>query len=555
MKPLYPLSFVALLAMTSCSKMGGLTADNFIVSPSPLESVNGEVEAVINGRFPKKYMKKKAVVTVTPVLKYDGSEAVGKGATFQGEKVVGNAQEIAYLTGGNYTLRTSFPYVMGMAKSDLVLRFAVQKGRKTFDLPEVKVGEGVLASETLFAKTLTSTMPAYAADGYQRLIKGKQEAQINYLIEQAAVRTSELRSLSVQNFVNALRQLRAEEKAYRIENVEVAAYASPDGSTGFNTQLAEKREGSAKRFVDQQLRKEKIKTAVDTRYTAEDWEGFRELVAKSRIEDKEVILRVLSMYKDPEEREQQIKNLAVGFRELATEVLPALRRARLTVNYQVIGRTDEEILTQYAADAAQLSVEELLYAATLTKDVAKQKEIYLRTTQLYPKDYRAYNNLGCLAFAQSGNSADEWTAASRYFIKAAACHPAPEVKANMALIALGDTDDKAAEKYLSEATTVERYQEFAGHLLLSQGKFGSAATALKDVKSNTAALAQILARNYALATTILAALPQDDATTNYLRAILAARQGNKARAATYAERAAAADKDYKIRLQTDQEFR
>ena len=465
-------------------------------------------------------MKKKAVVTVIPELRYAGGKAVGQPATFQGEKVVGNDQTVSYKVGGNYVMKANFPYTPEMASSELYLTFDARVGKKAVTIPAVKVADGVIATSQLVYLTLASANTATAADGFQREISRQQNAQIKYLISQAKVRTSELNTTSVKDFIKVLRDIKADQKSLALDNVEVSAYASPDGALKFNTGLAENRKGSAEKYVNDQLKKTKLNTNVDAKYTAEDWDGFQELVAASNIQDKEVILRVLSMYKDPEEREQQIKNLSVAFRELANEVLPELRRARLTVNYRVIGRSDDEIRAQYAADASQLSVEELLYAATLTKDAAERKAIFTKATQLYPQDKRAYNGLAQLAYAE-GNLTD----AENALVQAAGL---PEANANAALIALRQGNVNGAEALLGKALTAGNYNEVLGNLQIARGNYAQAAQNFKGINTNSAALAQILNKDYVAAAQTLAAVPNPDALTDYLKAVLASRTGEVA---------------------------
>lgn len=511
---------LAMAALTSCnSKLDALSADNFTVTPSPLETVGDDVPATINGRFPQKYMKKKAVVTVIPELRYAGVKTVGQPATFQGEKVVGNDQTVSYKLGGNYVMKANFPYnfLMLMGNSELYLTFDARVGKKAVNIPAVKVADGIIATSQLVYLTLASANTATAADGFQREISRQQNAQIKYLISQAKVRTSELNTTSVKDFIKVLRDIKADQKSLALDNVEVSAYASPDGALKFNTGLAENRKGSAQKYVNDQLKKTKLNTNVDAKYTAEDWDGFQELVAASNIQDKEVILRVLSMYKDPEEREQQIKNLSVAFRELANEVLPELRRARLTVNYRVIGRSDDEIREQYANDATKLSVEELLYAATLTKDAAERKAIFTKATQLYPQDKRAYNGLAQLAYAE-GNLTDAQNALNQ-------AAGLPEANANAALLALRQGNVNGAEALLGKALTVGNYNEVLGNLQIARGNYAQAAQNFKGINTNSAALAQILNKDYVAAAQTLAAVPNADAITDYLKAVLAAHTG------------------------------
>lgn len=518
------MSVAAVTALTSCKKLGDLSADNFTVTPTPLEAVAGQVPTTIDGKFPEKYMKKKAVVTVTPVLKYEGGEAKGQSATFQGEKVEGNDQTIAYKAGGTYTMKTIFDYVPAMQKSDLYLQFDAKVGKKTVSVPEVKVGYGVLATSSLLGKTLASTNPSLAPDAYQRIIKEKQEANIKFLIQQANLRSSELNSTSMKDFVKMLKQINDEKETKALKNIEVSAYASPDGALDLNTRLAEQRQNNSEKYLQKQLKSNKMKTEVDTKYTAEDWDGFQELVSQSNIQDKDMILRVLSMYKDPEEREKQIRNMSAVFKELADQILPELRRARLTINYEIIGRSDEQIVDQYKNDASKLSVEEMLYGANLMTNAADKEAWYQKTTQLYPNDYRAYNDLGLLAY-QKG----DLTAAENYFNKALSLKSdASEPNANLALIAMNKGDIKSAETYMGKASGANNFNEIMGNLNIAKGSYQQAASNFNGVNTNSAALAQILNKDYASAKTTLNNVKNADAYTSYLKAIVAARTNDAA---------------------------
>lgn len=544
------MSVAAVTALTSCKKLGDLSADNFTVTPTPLEAVAGQVSTTIDGKFPEKYMKKKAVVTVTPVLKYEGGEAKGQSATFQGEKVEGNDQTIAYKAGGTYTMKTIFDYVPAMQKSDLYLQFDAKVGKKAVSVPEVKVGYGVLATSALLGKTLASTNPSLAPDAYQRIIKEKQEANIKFLIQQANLRSSELNSTSMKDFVKMLKQINDEKETKALKNIEVSAYASPDGALDLNTRLAEKRQDNSEKYLQKQLKSNKMTAEVDTKYTAEDWDGFQELVSQSNIQDKEVILRVLSMYKDPEEREKQIRNMSAVFKELADQILPELRRARLTINYEIIGRSDEQIVAQYKSDASQLSVEEMLYGANLMTNAADKEAWYQKTTQLYANDYRAYNNLGMLAY-QKG----DLTAAENYFNKAKSLKAdASEANANLALIAMNKGDIKSAETYMGKASGANNFNEIMGNLNIAKGAYQQAASNFNGVNTNSAALAQILNKDYASAKTTLNNVKNADAYTAYLKAIVAARTNDAAGVNSNLKEAVSKDASLKAYAAKDLEF-
>ena len=510
------------LMLASCGKLGQLSADNVTVTPTPLEAVGGEVPATISATFPEKYMKKKVTLGVTPVLKYKGGEVTSEGTTFQGEKVQGNGTTVNYKVGGTYTMRANFPFNENMLQSDLYLRFDAKKGKKSIQLPDLKVGYGVVATGDLLRGTVATATPALAADAYQRIIRQKQEAQIKYLVNQANIRASELKTTSIQDFVKILKEINDNQETLRLQNIEVSAYASPEGRFDFNEQLAEKRQNTSAKYVSEQLKKNKMQADVDTKFTAEDWDGFQQLVSESNIQDKEVILRVLSMYKDPAEREQQIRNMSVVYDELAKGILPELRRARLIANYDVIGRSDEQIQEQFQADARQLSVEEVLYGAALQQDNTQKKVWYEKAAALYTNDARAYNNLANLAY-QSG---DAQTAAS-YLQKAKSINPqSAEVATNEALLALAEGKVAEAEALIARGTGASSYSEVLGNLNLAKGNYAAAAANLAGVNTNSAALAQILNKDYAAAAKTLAAVANADAYTSYLKAILGARQGD-----------------------------
>ncbi len=525
------LSLISLVAFSSCSKLGPLSADNFTVEPNPLETLGGEVPATVNGVFPVKYMKPKAVVTVTPELRYaDGKVAKGQSATFQGERVMGNDQTISYKMGGRYTMKTSFAYVPEMQKSDMYLTFDARLGKKKVEVPAVKVATGVLATSELYKQALMNAGGCIATDSFQRVRAQRVEANIKFLVNQANLRKSELKNGSVKEFVGMLKKINADREGLNLKNVEVAAYASPEGGFKFNDKLAGKRQSVSEAYVDKQLKAAKLGGAnVDAHYTAQDWDGFKRLVQASNIQDKDVILRVLEMYKDPAEREQQIRNMSAGFRELADGILPELRRSRLIINYETVGRSDEQIKEQYKADAAQLSADELLYAATLTNDANEKEAIYKKAAECYDKDYRAYNNLAVMAF----NKGDE-NAAKSYVKQAFAKNQkAPEGYANLALIALRNGNIAEAESNLSKAINANGFGEVLGNLNIAKGNYATAVKNFEGSKSNSAALAQILNKDYAAAVATLKDQKNADALSDYLMAIVQNRQGNTAAAQDY----------------------
>ena len=548
------VSAMGVVAMTtSCSsKLGALSADNFNVVPNPMETEAGQVPVTIHGKFPEKYLKKNAVVNVIPELRCaNGDVFQGQAAAFQGEKVMGNNQTISYRVGGNYTMKNSFGYMPQMQKSDLYLTFDAKVGKKQVNVPAVKVAEGVIATSELYKQCLMNTGACIAPDDYQRINAQKQEAQIKFLVNQANLRKSELKSNSIKDFVAMLQKINRERETLNIKDIEVLGYASPEGAYSFNDRLANKRQNTAEQYVNEQLKKTKMNADVNARYTAEDWDGFQRLVEASNIQDKDVILRVLSMYKDPAEREQQIRNMSEGFRELADGILPELRRSRMIINYETIGRSDEQIQDQYVADASQLSANEILYAATLTDDNAKKEEIYRRAAQLYPNDYRAANNIAAILFNEG-----KVDAAAEYINKTLNVNSnAPEANANLGLISLLKGDVATAENYIAKATGANDLNNVLGALNIAKGNYAEACKNMENSFSNTAGLAEILNKNYATADVILAGVKNKDAITSYLQAILCARQGNPDRAANYLRTALQLDPSLAAYAANDLELR
>jgi Tfp pilus assembly protein PilF len=360
-----------------------------------------------------------------------------------------------------------------------------------------------------------------------------------------------LQNNSVQEFVDLLKRISADRENMMLGNIEVSAYASPDGGFALNEKLANKRQQNTEGFVKQQMKQTKVEADVEANYTAQDWEGFQQLVQASDIQDKDVILRVLSMYKDPQEREQQIKNMSHGFKELADGILPELRRARLTINYETLGRDDDAIFSQIKSDPSKLSVEELIYASSIAETPAEQESILKTTTRIYPKETRAYNNLAALAY-NKGN----YEEAQRYLAQAvgngAACS---EAKANQGLLALQSGDVKAAENYIGQAGNANGLAEILGNLHLAQGNYALAEQDFNGVNSNSAALAQILNKNYAKAAQTLKNVEKADGMTDYLLAIVNSRQGNADAAQSFLRSAIQKDASLKAYADNDLEFK
>ncbi len=523
LKRLFLLLVVAAVMLSSCSsKMKSMKSEYFTVTPGVLEVVGSEIPAVIDGRFPAKFFNKKSVLTITPVLKYEGGEAISEPVTFQGEKVRGNDRTISYENGGSFKMKILYDYIPEMEDAELYLRFVINKGNKRTEVPEVKVADGCIATSQLYRQTAATANIAIGEDAFQRVIKQAKEANIMFLIQQTNLRTSELASTEMTEFRAALKDIATDYENKVLDDIQVSAYASPDGGVMLNDGIAVVREINTAKQMKKELKAAKLDGYVDSEYTAEDWEGFKELISQSNLPDKELILRLLSMYSDPEEREQQIKNISSVYSELASEILPKLRRARVTLNYQIIGRSDDQIKAQYAENPAELSLEEILYSSILTEDEAEQSDIFNTAIKLYPNDYRAYNNLGVMAY----NKGDYSTAAS-YFAKAeSVAKAAPEVMVNLGYLELLNGNVAEAEAYMAKGADAKAGDEALGNLYIAQGEYGRAAALLKGSKTNSALLAQVLNKNYVAARETLEEMENPDAMTYYIKAVLGARISN-----------------------------
>lgn len=510
------VAFVAIIA-TSCGKktMPPLANSLFTTNPSPLELVGTKVPVTINGRFPAKWFEKSTTVVVTPVLKYAGGETLGTPYTYQGEKVAGNGIVVPYEAGSAITMKSEFDYIPAMKKSELFLRFDFHRGGKqVVGFGDVKIADGVVATQAL-ANAGTSA-PAVAPDAFQRIIKEAYDADIMFLIQRAELRSSELNSTNLNAWKELVKEADSNER--KKVDVEISAYASPDGGFKLNDQLAEKREKNTTNYLTKEFKKNSIDTEINAKYTAQDWDGFQKLVQASSLQDKDLVLRVLSMYPDPETREKEIKNISVVYSDLAETILPKLRRSRLLANVEIIGKTDEELKNvAVSGNLGDLSVEELLYAANLN-GVSKEK-VYTFVTQKFPNDYRGWNNLGAYYYKNGQNSR-----AVQAFNKAAEVSSrAAEANMNLALVSLADGNTAKAEQLLGNAAGANSLGETMGLMYIQKGEYNRAAQSFGNTISNNAALAQILTKNYSRAQQILDAVPTKDATTYYLAAIVAAR--------------------------------
>ena len=544
-KGLFLCLIAATVMLASCGTVS--SPNEIVVNPNPLEMKGGKIHADITGTFPTKTFAKKGVLVVTPVLKFEGREVLGEPVTYVGEKAKENGKTVNYKKGGKYTQSFDCVYEKDMMVSELYLRFEARKGNKVIEIPDVKIADGVMPTPDLAKANdnVTATTP----DKFQRVIQELTEADIKFLIQSANLRSSETKSDAVKALEQAIKDANADEKK-AINQIEIGGYASPDGGLSLNEKLAENRRKVTEDFLKRDMKKAKIAIEVKDNVTPEDWAGFQAAVMNSNIQDKELILRVLSMYTDPDQREKEIKNLTAAYKELAEQILPQLRRSRLILTTDIIGKSDDEIRALAANDPAKLNVEELLYAATLTNDKAEKLAIYQKAGELY-NDYRAYNGMGQLYF-EEGNIAE----ARRCFAKALAIEPNnPDVNYNAGLAAMADGDLQKAEEHLGKAAgTKGNLNATLGTLYTMKGNYPEAKKAYGESATNNAAVQHILDQDYEAARRTLDNVKEPNATTAYLKAIVAARTNDKDGVYANLKEAIAKDASFKVRAQKDIEF-
>ena len=517
------LGFAA-IACSSPEKMAEM-AENVTVKcePAVLEVVGGEIDATVSVTYPADYFHPKAVLEVTPVIVYEGGEVKMEPYMFQGEKVEDN-YEVVPEAGSTVTKKVHFEYVPGMEKCYLELRGVVSHKKKTVDLPTKKVADGANTTYMLVCKNGKLDLKA---DGYQEIIKQTAEGQILYQINSSYVRNNQLKSQSIKDFQAALDEIKANERK-TLTGTDIVAYASPDGKESENAKLSDKRSASAEKAFGKVTKKHPVDGPVNVSSIAEDWEGFQELVAASDIEDKELIIRVLSMYSDPAVREKEIKNMSSIFKTLAKEVLPELRRARFIANVEYQNYTNDELLELIEENIDVLDETALLRAATLVKENDQKIELYKKAADKFDSNAAQYN------LAVVYLNMDENDKAKRALDK---CEKDADWNNAMGVIALRKGETAQAAKYFAAAGT-ETAKENLAVIDVLNGKYSDAAAKLAGKTGYNAALVALLNGNNAPAAALKCECPQ----AAYLRAVAAARQGNAAAVASNLEAAKACEK-------------
>lgn len=546
------IALAALLAScASLEKMKkGASSIQYKVTPEVLETHAGKVALAIKGNVPAKLWDKKCTAVITPVLVYEGGETVYPSITVQGESVTGNNPSISYLNGGqiNYAQQT-VDFNGKMRVSDLVIRIKATKGTESVTFDDYKIAEGVIATSTLLGEEKPKAVKG--KDDFKKLVNEAQAAEIIYLIQKADIRNGELKKEDVKALNDYIAAVKADANK-NLKDVVVSAYASPDGATDLNTNLSSNREKSASKYINAQLKKAKAEANVVGKSTPEDWDGFKAAMEKSNIQDKELILRVLSMYSDPEVREREIKNLSAAYKAIADEILPPLRRAVITVNAELIGKSDEVLKQLVESNVDSLNIEEMLYAAAnlYANDAATQGKIYAAAEAKYASDWRAVNNAGVVLF-EKGDVAG----AKAKFEAAEKLQATPVVENNLGVIALAEKDYAKAEECFGKAAGAgPELDENLGVCALLKGDYEKAATYFGASTSCNAALVKILTEKYDAALSTLNANNEEVGLKYYLKAICGARKMEKDLMFENLRKATSLEAKWKTYAKTDMEF-
>ncbi|MFN8211267.1 MAG: hypothetical protein U0T33_09925 [Bacteroidales bacterium] len=550
--------FILLLAaavMVSCSGLNKMKKNanlvKYEVTPKVLETHAGQVEVTIKGSYPQKYFDKKTVLEITPVLTYDGGETAFDKVSKQGESVQQNNQSISNMSGGNFTYTSKIPYKDAMKLSQLVVRVKATRGKTVLDFDPVKIADGVIATSTLVE---LMPKPMLMADKYVRVTPESQAADIKYLINQSDIRSTELTKEEIKLLKDYIKQVSTDQNR-QFKSAEISSYASPDGKFDLNEKLAGKRGTTADKFIKKEFTKidaAKAEGFFNEKTTAEDWDGFKAELEKSTVQDKDLILRVLSMYSDPDVREKEIKNMSAAFEVLKTDILPKLRRSKFMLNVDKIGRSDEQILAQIKSDPKALSIEELLYAATLTKDMNEKLSFYQTASELFPKCIRAANNIGYCYIALG--KADEAIAALE---KAKAIDNNDFVKNNQGFAYLMKGDVAKAEEYFNSMATATAESKFGlGIIALKNGKYDAAVNYFGTEPCHNLALALLLKGDVNKAKVTLESMKElcKCGKPSYLKAVIGARLDDRNYAFNNLREAIGMKADWKAYAKTDLEF-
>ncbi|MGL5683060.1 MAG: tetratricopeptide repeat protein [Marinifilaceae bacterium] len=557
-KTLRSVAYVTLagLVMTSCSPLKKMEKNKGKVSYKTTPEVIAEkgmaVDVKVDATMPAKYFKKKVTLEASPVLAYANGESVFQATSLQGIKVQGNNTVVPFKESKTVSYVGQVPFTDDMRLSDLKVRFVAKKGKKTRTFDSDKIADGVLATATLVNNAPATSL---GGDAFERITKEQKEAAIYYLINSADLRGSQSKSQEIKDMEAFIKEVKAAENR-NLKNIQVQSYASPDGATDFNESLAGTRDKVSSKFVNGRLKANKIDEAKTAEFlkqlvVAEDWDGFKTALEASNIQDKELILRVLSMHQDPEVREREIRNIASAFSTIADQILPKLRRSKFVVNAERIGKSDEQIKTLAKSNPAELNVEELLYSATLFNTADEKLAIYKQAQSQFANDWRGYNDAGIIYF-EKGQIAE----ATAAFNKAKSIDAQNKtVLNNLGAIALKNKNYKEAEVLFGAATGLGQEVNYnKGVLAIINGQYNDAVSYFGDCNCTNAALANLLAGNTSKAMQKLNAGNDNSALASYIKAVASARNNDTNAVISNLKAAITKESSMKNLAATDMEF-
>lgn len=550
------LTFVAILAMilTACGGLGKMEKRieelGAKAEPEPLIVRGDSVELKVSGKFPEKYFHKKVIVEATPVLVYEGGEEAFDSKGFQGEDAAGNFEVVSYASGKSFSYTSKVPYRKGMEQASVELRVSGSKGSKSQTFDPLPIGTGVITTPYLVQ---SDDKFLIGKDNFSRVLSYTNEATINYEYNRSDVRQGELRKQEVKDLFEFI-AFAASKDSIVLTSTMVDAYASPEGEQSLNENLASDRSKSANAAVAREMKRRKIE-ATESFYgnnpKGEDWEGFKALMEASNIEDRNLILSVLQMYPDRAKREQEIRNIAKTYKVIENDILPQLRRSKIKLNYDVVGYSDDELRDLSKTNPDILTVEELLYAATLFEDLRDKLEVYANAERVHPGDYRGANNVGYCLMMQN-----KMTEAKSKFEKALGIERNPVTLNNLGAIARIEGNRKKAMEHLNEAAAAGPEVKYnKGILQIQTGDYAAAITNMGNFNTVNLALAKLLNGDVNGAKGVMDKSNDDSAAGYYVRAIIGARTNSGADVATNLGKAVEKDASLRTRAKTDLEFR
>ena len=548
-------AFALLLTLPGCGGLGKMEKAieelNLQMDPEPLVLRGDEVQLNLSGTFPAKYFAKKAVIEATPVLVWDGGEAAFETQGFQGEDAAGNYTVVPSKTAQSFDYTAKVPYQEGMEDgARLELRISGVMGSKSMDFEPVVLGDGVITTQNWVR---SDDRFVIGEDAFQRVVSYTEEAEIHYAYNRSNVRSAELRDddiVAMKEFIS----FAADHDSVMLTGTSVSAYASPEGEITLNEDLAMERAESANAAVARMLRREKIEVEdgfYGNNPKGEDWDGFQTLMRASEIEDKDLILRVLSMYSDKNRREEEIKNIAKTYQEIEKEILPALRRSMITLRYDIEGYTDEELTDLAMSNPDILTVEEALYAATLFESNDDQLKVYQAASRVHADDWRGPNNEGVvlMAMGKLNQAADRFMAADER-------GDSPVINNNLGAVARMKGNLSDAKRFLGSASGAGDAVKYnKGILAIQEGNYSQAISNFSGENTVNAALAKLLNGDANGAKTILDNSGDDSAVAHYVMAICYAHVGNDAEAKRHRDLAVQKDAGLSGKASADLEFR